>query len=186
MAFRWMSSCLGACKPRANADGGLMEPRISFVTLGVSDLQLATGFYADGLGLPRLKSPPNTSFFDLGGTRLALYPRELLAADAGVPATGSGFPGFALAHNVRSAAEADRLLQEVVAAGGRIVKPAAPAEWGGSSGYLAAPTDFSGRWRETLVSPFPNEAGCQPFPKRKNARRMERDRECLMAPATDI
>jgi catechol 2,3-dioxygenase-like lactoylglutathione lyase family enzyme len=85
-----------------------LPPRISFITLGVTDLARATRFYADGLRLPRLKSPPGVSFFELGVTWLALYPRDLLAADAGVSAAGSGFPGFSLAHNVRSAEEADR------------------------------------------------------------------------------
>jgi uncharacterized protein len=69
-----------------------MEPRISFVTLGVTDLVRATRFHAEGLRLPRLKSPPTVSFFELGLTWLALYPRDLLAADAGVSPHGSGFP----------------------------------------------------------------------------------------------
>jgi catechol 2,3-dioxygenase-like lactoylglutathione lyase family enzyme len=34
-----------------------MEPRISFVTLGVDDLERSTRFYAEGLGLPQLASP---------------------------------------------------------------------------------------------------------------------------------
>jgi catechol 2,3-dioxygenase-like lactoylglutathione lyase family enzyme len=131
-----------------------MEPRISFVTLGVADLARATRFYADGLRLPRLKSPPGVSFFELGPTRLALYQRELLAADAGVPAAGSGFPGFTLAHNVRSAAEADRVLEEAAAAGGRIVKPAGPAEWGGYSGYFADPDGFL--WEVAWNPRFPH------------------------------
>ena len=116
-----------------------MEPRLSFVTLGVTDLERATRFYEKGLGLARLKSPPTVSFFELGRTWLALYPRHLLAADAGVPGTGSGFPGFALAHNVRSRAEADQVLQEAAAAGGRIVKSARETDWGGYAGYFADP-----------------------------------------------
>ena len=119
-----------------------MEPRISFVTLGVSDLKRATRFYEEGLGLPRLESPPEISFFDLGKTWLALYPRDLLAADAGFPAAGSGFPGFTLAHNVRSEAEVDKLLEEVTAVGGRMVKRGQPADWGGYSGYFADPDGF--------------------------------------------
>ena len=119
-----------------------MDPRISFVTLGVTDLERSARFYQTGLGLPRLKSPPGVAFFGMGQTRLALYPRHLLAADAGVPAEGAGFAGFALAHNVRSAAEADRLLADAAAAGGRVVKPAQPAEWGGYAGYFADPDGF--------------------------------------------
>jgi uncharacterized protein len=131
-----------------------MEPRLSFVTLGVADLERATRFYEKGLGLARLESPPSVSFFDLGKTWLALYPRTRLAADAGVPAVGSGFPGFALAHNVRSEADADRLLQEVVAAGGRIVKPAQRAAWGGYSGYFADPDGFL--WEVAWNPKFPH------------------------------
>jgi catechol 2,3-dioxygenase-like lactoylglutathione lyase family enzyme len=131
-----------------------MEPRLSFVTLGVADLERATRFYENGLGLARLESPPTVSFFELGKTRLALYPRTLLAADAGVPAAGSGFPGFALAHNVRSEADADRLLQEVVSAGGRIVKPAQRADWGGYSGYFADPDGFL--WEVAWNPRFPH------------------------------
>jgi catechol 2,3-dioxygenase-like lactoylglutathione lyase family enzyme len=131
-----------------------MEPRISFVTLGVLDLARATRFYAEGLKLPQLKSPPTVSFFELGTTWLALYPRHLLAADAGVPATGSGFTGFALAHNVRSPEEADRLMEEVVAAGGRIVKANSAAEWGGYSGYFADPDGFL--WEVAWNPHFPH------------------------------
>src|ERR1700712_3921243 len=79
-----------------------MEPRISFITLGVRDLERATRFYKAAPGLPPLPSPPGgVSFFEMGRTWLSLYPREDLAADAGVPAEGSGFSGVALAHNVR-------------------------------------------------------------------------------------
>lgn len=131
-----------------------MEPRLSFVTLGVTDLERATRFYEQGLGLARLKSPPTVSFFELGKTWLALYPRHLLAADAGVPATGSGFPGFALAHNVRSPAVADRLLEDAAAAGGRIVKPAGPTEWGGYAGYFADPDGFL--WEVAWNPKFPH------------------------------
>lgn len=131
-----------------------MEPRISFVTLGVSDLARATRFYAEGLRLPRLKSPPSVSFFELGVTWLALYPRDLLAADVGVPAAGSGFPGFALAHNVRSVEEADRLLEEVAVAGGRILKPAQRTDWGGYAGYFADPDGFL--WEVAWNPRFPH------------------------------
>lgn len=119
-----------------------MEPHISFITLGVADLERATRFYADGLALPRLKSPPTASFFDLGSTRLALYPKSLLAADAGVSPEGSGFPGFTLAHNVGSEPEADQLLNRAAAAGGRLVRPARPTTWGGYAGYFADPDGY--------------------------------------------
>lgn len=131
-----------------------MEPRISLVTLGVIDLVRSTRFYAEVLRLPRLQSPASIAFFELGKTWLALYPRHLLAADAGVPPDGTGFPGFALAHNVRSEAEVDRLLKEVAASGGRIVKPAQRADWGGYSGYFADPDGFL--WEVAWNPQFPH------------------------------
>ena len=119
-----------------------MEPRISFVTLGVADLTRSTRFYEVALRLSRVPSPPGVVFFDIGRIRLALYPRELLAAASGVPPEGSGFAGFALACNVGSVHEADQLLEDAVAAGGRVVKRAQPADWGGYAGYFADPDEF--------------------------------------------
>ncbi len=101
-----------------------MEARLSFVTLGVTNLARATRFYEVVLGLPRLESPPSIAFFELGKTWLALYPRDQLAADATVSSEGSGFSGFTLSHNVGSPAGVDQVLAEVAAGGGRIVKPA--------------------------------------------------------------
>ena len=132
-----------------------MEPRISFITLGVRDLERATSFYKDVLRLPQLPSPPGVvTFFEMGKTWLSLFPREDLAADAGVPAEGSGFPGFALAHNVRSIEEVDRLLAEAAAGGGRIVKPGQKTDWGGYAGYFADPDGFL--WEVAWNARFPH------------------------------
>lgn len=119
-----------------------MEPRISFITLGVNDLERATRFYEDVLGLVRKESAPGVAFFPMGPTMLALFPREDLAADAGVSAEGSGFRGIALAHNVRSEAAVDELLGTAVAGGARLVKPGQKTFWGGYAGYFEDPDGF--------------------------------------------
>lgn len=131
-----------------------MEPRISLITLGVADLARATRFYADGLGLPRLKTPPSITFFELGKTWLALWPRESLAADAGLSPAGSGFPGFALAHNVRSAAEVDALLAHAADHGAKVVKAGHATDWGGYSGYFTDPDGFL--WEVAHNPDFPH------------------------------
>jgi len=116
-----------------------MKPRISMITLGVRDLAVAVAFYEQGLGFPRMESPPEVAFFTLNGTWLGLYGREALAEDATVPAEGKGFAGVALAHNVVSEAEVDTVLGQAVAAGATLVKPAQMVSWGGYSGYFNDP-----------------------------------------------
>ncbi len=50
-----------------------MEPRISIVTLGVSDLPRAVEFYRDGLGLPLYdENTESIAFFKNRGTWLDL------------------------------------------------------------------------------------------------------------------
>jgi uncharacterized protein len=131
-----------------------MEPHISFITLGVADLQCATRFYRDVLGLTPRSTPPTVSFFEMGKTWLALYPRELLAADAGVSAEGSGFPGFALAHNVKTRDGVDELLAQAASGGGRLVKPGHDTDWGGYAGYFADPDGFL--WEVAWNPDFPH------------------------------
>ena len=45
-----------------------MKPRISMITLGVRNLVAATRFYEQGLGLPKMDSPPGVAFFTLSGS----------------------------------------------------------------------------------------------------------------------
>jgi catechol 2,3-dioxygenase-like lactoylglutathione lyase family enzyme len=131
-----------------------MEPRISFVTLGVRDLERATRFYRDVLGLPQKDTPGDVSFFEMGRTWLALYPRELLAADAAVAAEGTGFPGFTLAHNVGTPEAVDALLAHVAAQGGQLVRAGHTADWGGYTGYFADPDGFL--WEVAWNPHFPH------------------------------
>ena len=120
-----------------------MEPRISIITLGVNDLPRSVEFYRDGLGLPLFdENTESIAFFQNRGAWLALYPRESLAADAGVPTEGSGFSGVTLAHNVRTREEVDALLDVAVSAGATLVKPAQDTFWGGYSGYFADPEGY--------------------------------------------
>jgi len=116
-----------------------MSPRISMITLGVRDLAKAVRFYEHGLGFPRMESPPTVAFFTLHGSWLGLYGREALAEDASVPAEGSGFAGFALAHNVGSKDEVDAVMKQAVAAGATMAKPPREVFWGGYSGYFRDP-----------------------------------------------
>ena len=117
-----------------------MDQRLTLITLGVTDLDRSLSFYRRGLGW-RLCSASGGDFamFLLnGGIALALYPRKLLASDAGL-ADRAGFGGVTLAQNVETRAEVDRVLEHAARCGGRILKAATEKEWGGYSGYFSDP-----------------------------------------------
>ena len=123
-----------------------MKPRISFITLGVDDLERAVAFYRDGLGLPT-KGIIGTefeygavAFFNLeGGAVLGLWPRTSIAHDTGLPRSAPSPTDMTLAHNVRTREEVDALLEQARRAGATIVKPAAATFYGGYAGYFQDP-----------------------------------------------
>lgn len=118
-----------------------MEQRITLITLGVSDLARAKAFY-EALGW-RGQEVEETVFFQAGGSGFVLWAREKLAADCGLEPGGKvpagGFGGIALAHNVRSDAEADALLAAAERAGGTVTRPAAVNAVGFYSGAFVDP-----------------------------------------------
>jgi uncharacterized protein len=129
-----------------------MQPRISIITLGVSDLDRSVAFYREGLGLPTsYKAGEGIAFFQLKGTWLALYPYQALAKEAGLPPERGLFGGITLAHNVQSKEEVHRLIDQALAAGASLLKPAADMFWGGYSGYFA---DLDGHPWEVAWNPF--------------------------------
>ena len=119
-----------------------MKPRISMITLGVSDLEKSIKFYKEGLGFPRKESPPEIAFFKLNGSWLSLYNRESLAEDATVLPAGSGFNGFTLSHNVASESEVDQIIEQAVSVGAILVKLPQKVFWGGYSGYFNDPDGY--------------------------------------------
>lgn len=117
-----------------------MQPRISMITLGVSDLTRSTEFYRDGLGFPTHGDFKGVTFFKLHGAWLSLFPRDELNRDANAATSGVG--GFTLAHNVESKAEVEAVLATAQSAGAAIIKPAQDAFWGGYHGFFADPDGF--------------------------------------------
>jgi catechol 2,3-dioxygenase-like lactoylglutathione lyase family enzyme len=122
-----------------------MEPRISLITLGVSDLDRSLKFYRDGLGFPTTwTGDKGVVFFQTRGTCLALYPYDELAHDisSDFATPKAKFPGITLAHNVRTKEEVDQVLLLALKAGAKIEKPAADTFWGGYSGYFSDPDGY--------------------------------------------
>ena len=128
-----------------------MEPTINFITLGVPDLDAARRFYVDGLSWkPTLEVEGEVVFVQTApGQLLGLWWADKLEADAG--AAGGPPPvewrgaGMVLSQNVASEEEVVRLLDEAVAAGGTILRPAERSpDFGGLHGHFADPAGF--RW----------------------------------------
>jgi catechol 2,3-dioxygenase-like lactoylglutathione lyase family enzyme len=139
-----------------------MKPRVTLLTLGVSDLERSLEFYRDGLGLPSEGIVGQefeygaVAFFQLeNGLTLALWPRESIAHDTGLPAQSPSATEFTIGHNVRSKEEVDVVMRQAEHAGARIVKAAGPTFWGGYAGYFQDPDGhlWEVAWNPQLVPP---------------------------------
>ena len=128
-------------------------PRFTVITLGVSDIRASIAFY-EALGFARKMRATGeaVAFFDTGGTVLALFPWDQLAADAMLadqprPKT---FRGSTLAWNCSSEEEVDAVLDFAVSCGASLLKPAHRTDYGGYSGYFGDPDNHP--W-EVVVAP---------------------------------
>jgi predicted enzyme related to lactoylglutathione lyase len=122
-----------------------MEQRISLVTLDVTDLARARSFY-EAMGWGGAQQPDEeVCFFQAGGMVLGLW----------TALGGHGASGIELAQNVRAPEEVAEVLAEAEQAGGKIVRPAALAEWGGMSGAVADLMATCGKSRTTRAGPSP-------------------------------
>ena len=128
-------------------------PRLTVITLGVSDIRASIAFY-DALGFSRrLKATGEAvAFYDTGGPVLALYPWDQLAADAQLPDDPRpvAFRGMTLAWNCATRDEVDAVLAFALSKGAKLVKVAHETDYGGYSGYFADP---DGHPWEVVVAP---------------------------------
>ena len=123
-----------------------MKPRITVLTLGVRDLEQSLRFYRDGLGLPTQGiigiefEHGAVAFFELqSGLMLAIWPRESISHDSGLPVSPPSPTEFTVGHNVASREDVDGVMAQAQDAGATIVKPAHPTFWGGYAGYFQDP-----------------------------------------------
>ncbi len=115
-----------------------MDQRLSLVTLGVSDLARARSFY-EALGwTTRAEPDDDVVFFQAGGMIVALWDRAKLAEDSAVE-DGGGWGGVTLAHNERSQADVDAVIEEARSAGAKIAREPAETFWGGYSAIFIDP-----------------------------------------------
>ena len=134
-----------------------MEPHITVITLGVSDLERSLAFYRDGLGLPtdgiigREFEHGAVAFFELaGGLKLGLWAQADLAHDTGLEVGNVHPTAMSLGHNVAGKAEVDQIMAAAERAGAVIVKSAQDTFYGGYAGYF---TDPDGHLWEIVWNP---------------------------------
>lgn len=114
-----------------------MDQRVSLVTLAVADVAASRAFYERLGWVAHGWSNPQIAFFQTGCMVVALYGAAALAADTGMDAPRPG--GITLAINVPTRDGVAAGLDEVVAAGATLLKPATDMPWGGTTGYFADP-----------------------------------------------
>ena len=134
-----------------------MKPRISVITLGVSNLEYSLHFYRDGLGLPtegiigREFEHGAVAFFDLsGGLKLAIWAQDDLAHDTGLSKNPICSTAGSIGHNVLHRAEVDEILGTAQRAGAEIIREPQNTFYGGYAGYF---TDPDGHLWEIVWNP---------------------------------
>jgi catechol 2,3-dioxygenase-like lactoylglutathione lyase family enzyme len=131
-----------------------MDPRLSFVTLVVRDLDASRRFYVEGLGWPvEFEAPGEVVMIRVADKVVfSLWQERDAVGELGLIGRAEGAPPFTLAHNVATPSEVDRVIAEAAAAGATVVHAATARDWGGYSGYFADPDGF--RW-EVAYNPGP-------------------------------
>jgi len=128
-------------------------PRLTVITLGVSNMRASIGFY-EALGFARRfrATGEAVAFFDTGGAVLGLFPWDQLAQDVTLPDNPKphAFRGTTLAWNCSSTEEVDAVLDFAVSKGASLLKVAHTTDYGGYTGYFGDPDNHP--W-EVVVAP---------------------------------
>jgi predicted enzyme related to lactoylglutathione lyase len=128
-----------------------MKQRLTFLTLGVNDLEKMKTFYSEIFGWKTIKDSDGIVFYRLNGIILALYPAGELAEDIGVSSKGSGFKKFSLAINFSSQKEVDSTFIILEKKGVQVIKTPEKVFWGGYRGYVSDP---EGNYWELAFNPY--------------------------------
>jgi uncharacterized protein len=126
-----------------------VKQSVSLITLGVSDYDRAKSFY-EALGWSTALEVEQTAFFQANGVVLVLWAREKLAADAGIVDGGTQWSGIALAHNVASRDEVDRVIELARVGGASITREPSETFYGGYAGVFR---DLDGHAWEVAHNP---------------------------------
>ena len=139
----------GNCESVENGYGHPVKQSLSLVTLGVADYGRAKTFY-EALGWTTALDIQETAFFTANGVVVALWGRDKLAADMGIPDDGARFGGIALAHNVGTRDEVHAVIEQARGHGAEIAREPAETFYGGYAGVFR---DLDGHAWEVAHNP---------------------------------
>jgi uncharacterized protein len=119
-----------------------VQQQISVITLGVQEVARSRRFYVEGFGWKPVFENEEVVFYQMNGLMLGTWLQRSLEADMQRP--GLSRPGaFALAHNVPKQEEVAKVIDKLVAAGGKLLRKADAPPHGGFRGYVADPDDHA-------------------------------------------
>jgi catechol 2,3-dioxygenase-like lactoylglutathione lyase family enzyme len=119
-----------------------MQAQISFITLGVENLARSRRFYTDGFGWTPAFENHEIVFYQMAGLVLGTFLRTSLEAD--MNRSGHPTPGaFALAHNVTRKEDVAPVMEQLLRAGGTLLRAADAPAHGGWRGYVADPDNHA-------------------------------------------
>ncbi len=127
----------------AGEQGNVDHATAAFIiTLGIADLARSRRFYCDGFGWAPVFANEDIAFYQMNGFVLGTWLIRELEDD--MQRTGLARPGaFALAHNVATVGEVQKVLDRLAQFGGRILRAADAPPHGGMRGYIADPDDHA-------------------------------------------
>lgn len=128
-----------------------IKPALSFITLGVKNLEKMKNFYIRKFGWTPIKDSDGIVMFQLNGCVLSLFPVDELAEDAGVKNNGKGFKCFTLAICLHSEKDVNKFFESMRKKAVVIVKEPTKVFWGGYSGYIE---DIEHNLWEIAFNPF--------------------------------
>ena len=115
-----------------------MQQQLSVITLGISDVIRSRRFYTDGFGWHPVYENGEIVFYQMNGFVLGTWMKAALEDD--MQRRASSEPSaYVLAHNVASREEVEPLMDQLICAGGTLLRAADAPEHGGYRGYVSDP-----------------------------------------------
>ncbi len=125
--------------------------RITMITLAVADLERSRKFYAK-LGWEEAEGGNDAiAFYKIAGQFFALYSKDALIADLGMPIHERSTGTITMATNYNSPKDVDHAFANAIKAGAIVITKPKEVFWGGYSGNFADP---DGHLWEVAHNPF--------------------------------